>query len=786
MDAKKKSFYIDIESFFQLPEKQTLNLRSSSTIFADDRSSQKDNLMYFLDDLKTLTIKEAWKNISKLNKLLQAAEDLGVEKIANWLNGLLLLLSEDIDFSQINTGFLKLQLDALTDELSTGIQCLVDHDYFSRTTEKKVENPLEKIRVLLVEDLDYNRLLLRKILDKQKCVVSEAVNGEDAVEQWKKQGNFDLMVMDMNMPVMDGFTATRIIRDTETENSLKKTPIIALTALAMRGDRELCLEAGCDGYIPKPVEERALVNLTKELITGKRSTAEEQEDKRLLLNISRGVIKTDNQIYEFVLTRIFKKLGLELEWYDNSSKIIDVVAENKYGIIILEAEKDLELAFYLKNNHPEQIIILVTTQKNEGGWLSKSDRNHIRYPFQLAQIKSVLKFHSDQLQQSQKRDEELEIANSLNKLKGQVSLEEAVLKSNQQLVVWQKSFRKIGGDLVMSHQFNFHGKYGLILGDVAGHDLQSGYAASWFAGLVEGVWGQNHNPYDLLIYLNKIFDHDTSEENKRFICALVLLWDPLRSKLHYANSGIPGGILVKKDTGKAELLHWTGMPIGMFPDVDFFDHDIIDFFPGDRLYIATDGVLEAVPSDVISGISETKSNQTTQQALDSIVDFVTRSIEIADDLTIALFEARAFPEPEIGFRISIPSTYEEIDSAIQRIESFINKNAPNQFDWSMMSIAIREALLNAVEHGNKKNQELLVDIDLTLQADSLILSISDCGSGFDLPSEKKRLEKEGQLRIHGRGIEMMENICQEIEFMGGGISLNFARQDQLSEDRQST
>jgi CheY-like chemotaxis protein len=785
MNTKRKTLNIDLESVFRLQDLQTLNLRTASGLMTGDRLYQKKSLQDLLVSLRNLSVIEPEHILPDIDKLTQTARDFGVDKLFAWLRGLGRLITENIDFTLFNTKYLQKQYETLIDELSIGLQCLDEHDYFARIVEKKAANPLEKTEVLLVEDLDYNRVLLRKILDKQNCVVTEAVNGEDAVEQWKEHGNFDLMVMDMNMPVMDGFTATRIIREFEEEKSLKKTPIIALTALAMRGDRELCLEAGCDGYIPKPVEERALITLSKELITGKEISVDDQEEKRLQLDINKGAIKTDNQIYEFALTRIFKKLGLELEWYDEVSTILDIVSQKKYEIIILEAEKDLELAFYLKNNFPEQAVILVTTPRHETGILSKSARNHIQYPFQLKQIHTVLKHHSDILEQGQKRDEELEIADSVSKLKGQVSIEEAVLKSNQQLVVWQKALRKIGGDLVMSHQFNFHGKYGVILGDVAGHDFQSGYAASWFAGLVEGVWGQNHDPYDLLIYLNKIFDHETSEENKRFICALVLLWDPVRSKLHYANSGIPGGILIKKDTGKAELLQWTGMPIGMFPDVDFFDHDSIDFNPGDRLFIATDGVLEAVPSEVISGISEAKSHQTTQQALDSIVDFVTRSIEITDDLTIALFEARDFPAPDKGFRASIQSDFEEIDNTIQKIETFVNENAQDQYDWSMMSIAIREALLNAVEHGNKNIKSLPVDIDLNLTDESLMLNISDCGSGFDLPSEKKRLEKEGQLRIHGRGIEMMENICEKIEYLGGGISMTFTRQSQEAPDGTS-
>ena len=72
--------------------------------------------------------------------------------------------------------------------------------------------------------------------------------------------------------------------------------------------------------------------------------------------------------------------------------------------------------------------------------------------------------------------------------------------------------------------------------------------------------------------------------------------------------------------------------------------------------------------------------------------------------------------------------------------------------------------------------ELPIDIDVELTRTSLQLKISDCGSGFDLSSEKERLEKEGDLRIHGRGIEMMENIASMVRYTGSGVYLEFAKQ----------
>jgi CheY-like chemotaxis protein len=84
-------------------------------------------------------------------------------------------------------------------------------------------------------------------------------NGAEALEQVKKQ-KFQLILMDMQMPVMNGFEATEKIRQLP---EYKDTPIIALTAFAMKGDREKCLEAGATDYIPKPIDSQEFIEKVK-------------------------------------------------------------------------------------------------------------------------------------------------------------------------------------------------------------------------------------------------------------------------------------------------------------------------------------------------------------------------------------------------------------------------------------------------------------------------------------------------------------------------------------------
>ena len=111
------------------------------------------------------------------------------------------------------------------------------------------------LRVLLAEDNKMNQKVAAKMLEKMNCQVTMADNGEKAIEQFLG-GEFDLILMDMQMPVMDGLEATAQIRQLENQGS--HIPIFACTANAMKGDRERCLEVGMDGYIAKPIKKNEL------------------------------------------------------------------------------------------------------------------------------------------------------------------------------------------------------------------------------------------------------------------------------------------------------------------------------------------------------------------------------------------------------------------------------------------------------------------------------------------------------------------------------------------------
>jgi PAS domain S-box-containing protein len=114
--------------------------------------------------------------------------------------------------------------------------------------------------ILLVEDSEDNRQLIELYLKKLPYKIDSAENGAIAVEKYKKN-HYSLVLMDIQMPVMDGYTATQKIREWEKENNMSPTPIVALTANAFKEDEEKSLKAGCTSYMSKPVHKMMLLEM---------------------------------------------------------------------------------------------------------------------------------------------------------------------------------------------------------------------------------------------------------------------------------------------------------------------------------------------------------------------------------------------------------------------------------------------------------------------------------------------------------------------------------------------
>lgn len=146
---------------------------------------------------------------------------------------------------------------------------LADKESLAKASETD-ENALSPgMKILLVDDIPPNRTVIHKFLEAYSPVITDAENGREAMDKFTTE-SFDFVLMDVEMPVMNGLEATEAIRRWEDENGLKSTPLIVLSAHAFGEQRKKCFEAGCDDLLVKPIRKKDLINTIASLTLDKK------------------------------------------------------------------------------------------------------------------------------------------------------------------------------------------------------------------------------------------------------------------------------------------------------------------------------------------------------------------------------------------------------------------------------------------------------------------------------------------------------------------------------------
>jgi len=240
----------------------------------------------------------------------------------------------------------------------------IAHTYKVKMVEDKIKveksqvKKSDKIRrdILIAEDNIINQKLLKKICENFGLNVKTAENGKEAVEYFKKEP-FDLIFMDIAMPLLDGVGATKEILQYEKEHNLSHTPIIAVTANALKGDRERFINSGLDDYIAKPAKEKDIkeilskygitLDLSKEgaSLNSLESSStpavidnRNNEEFKDLLIIKKSKVET--KIFEKVLKKSYKNVDAVYEL----DKFFDLLSKNRYKVVMVDKEiKGLDL-----------------------------------------------------------------------------------------------------------------------------------------------------------------------------------------------------------------------------------------------------------------------------------------------------------------------------------------------------------------------------------------------------------------------------------------------------------
>jgi len=284
------SFTLELEKSESIAtEKEEKSFDGVKVLVIDDNSTNIKVINYYLADAGCTVINASVDEISsiissrqdidliildsKINNINEIAYTLIMRSNAE-LKGipLLLLISmtqknetielNENDLIKYTTKPIKRNnfLESVTQALAKEKASIQNNNHIVKTrTPVKGNNFSNNVKILIVEDNNLNQKLIRKILDKQGFTSEIAENGLEAVNAYKAN-SYDIILMDCQMPIMDGYEATKKIRELEV-NTNKHIPIIAITAHAFRGDADKCINMGMDGYINKPVNVKKLLEV---------------------------------------------------------------------------------------------------------------------------------------------------------------------------------------------------------------------------------------------------------------------------------------------------------------------------------------------------------------------------------------------------------------------------------------------------------------------------------------------------------------------------------------------
>ena len=342
------------------------------------------------------TCKNYWVDIDKARQnMLDAIQNMDKSKLIVIANVTSRNKIEELGIDQSNVIFKPVTLSKLKTVLSntaTVTPQLIEEAVATQETKFDA-------KVLVTEDNIINQKLIKRILEEHGITVDIANNGLESFEK-RRSGNYDLLFMDIQMPVMDGIEATHEILDYEEDEELPHIPIVALTANALKGDRERFLSEGMDEYITKPIETTELLYVLNKFLSDKASShtkapakakepvVEEKivqepeevvtpvnymDDEPLALNIEeptvdltetpqakRILIAKKFLLARRVFAKVLENLGHEYDALDDMSMLENTLASGNYDILFA----DVDLITDRISDSNQNIAIITSSDSN--------------------------------------------------------------------------------------------------------------------------------------------------------------------------------------------------------------------------------------------------------------------------------------------------------------------------------------------------------------------------------------------------------------------------------------
>jgi sigma-B regulation protein RsbU (phosphoserine phosphatase) len=558
-------------------------------------------------------------------------------------------------------------------------------------------------KILLVDDSEPNRDMLARRLSRKGHIVIEAADGQQAVDMTRSESP-DLVLMDLNLPVLDGWSATRQIKSCAGTQGI---PVIALTAHAMSGDRQKAIQAGCDDYDTKPVDFPRLLAKIDALFKSSPEpppapAVEARVDNADVAAATphengaagRVLVVDDTETNRHVAERWLRRKGFLVDTAVDGYRALEMVQKTEYDVVLLDVMMPgingiSVLRTLRESRSPTQLPVIMATAKDasddivEALMLGANDyvTKPLDFPVLMARVVTQvsLKRSVDQIHQLERgleeRNRELHAANTRMQadLAAAARIQAALLPTaGPQVPGYQFAWlfepsTALAGDILNVFSLDER-RVGAYVLDVSGH----GVAAALLSVTVSRFLSRSPEPSSLLWRrvddgreldaavpspesfeieaprrvaerLSQRFPFDTV--TGQFFTTVYGILDTQTHEFRYVSAGHPN-ILRVTASGDADLLDASGFPIGVGPGD--YDEQTVALAPGDRIYIHSDGLAEAMnptrelfgPERMLATIQSARA-ESLASSLDRLSARImswTGSAERKDDQTVLAIE----------------------------------------------------------------------------------------------------------------------------------------------------
>lgn len=652
--------------------------------------------------------------------------------------------------------------------------------------------------VLVAEDNPFNRVILSRILREQGLEVATARDGREALDLLQSR-EFRIIFMDILMPRMGGIEAIHRVRSAGI-----RTPVVIVSSLSSRADRRRCLEAGGNAFLPKPVDAEDIAALVERYVHQPAAAGEGSvpdsgpasgpaEGPEAGTETEGGPPAFDFSAHRALLVEadpdrakriaaVLGAAGLAVEAVESGGEAWDRLRQKAYryhfvvsnvfvpdidGLGLLDRlRKEFgKMPFFLVVETPDPDTATLAAELGASG-LAAEDELEETLPRML---------ESAAYQYCGNAACEPSSTTARQVRQAQAHLVRMGCEGGcPDIDLAHLPLGDAGGDLALCRKLE-DDSCGVFLGDVAGHSVTASYFSAMFLGMLTSAWSHHPGPGDLLRTMNGRL---TGGGYEAHLCAAVLRWRKADQRVDAAVAGIPGGLRVRpRSDGILEFRETGGggLCLGLVDRDGLFVEETLPLRPGDWLFFFTDGVEREELAAALRADPALLSDGTAAGAGRRILSRIFSRRNQTDDAGLVILHA----DRGTAWRRILPSSYLAVDAACDWARDRLAEGGPFPgADPDIVLLALREALNNAVEHGNRFAPDQNVTLEIRREAERLILQVTDRGAGFHAGPAAEAgagIETVAPGQRRGRGLPTLRALAGQVVCDGGRVTLIFER-----------